>query len=67
MSNVGFWKKESGNLMNPSKGLTEEQVVFLQSLKVGDRVILWNNIVKEGDNKPNLVLKKFESKPKEQQ
>lgn len=65
MSNVGFWKKESGNLMNPTKGLTEEQVVFLQSLKAGDRLIIWVNDVKEGENRPNVVLKKYQPKAKE--
>lgn len=65
MSNVGFWKKDSGNLMNPAKGLTEEQVAFLQSLKAGDRLVLWTNDVKENDNRPNLVLKKYQPKPKE--
>lgn len=59
---IGFWKKESGNIMNHSKGLSEEQVKFLQSLKVGDRLIVYTNQVAEGENKPTHNLKKYEKK-----
>lgn len=40
-----------------SSGLSEEQLKFLQTLKKGDRLIIYCNDVKEGSNKPKLVLK----------
>lgn len=61
---IAFWKKETGNLMSASKGLTEEEIKFLQSLKIGDRLIVYNNNIKEGDNRPNFTIKKYEKKDK---
>lgn len=40
---VGLWQKPTGNLLSHGKGLTEEEIKFLQSLKVGDRLIIWDN------------------------
>lgn len=53
---IGFWKKSTENFLTHSEGLNEEQIKFLQSLKVGDRLILWNN---DSTTKftPNLTLK----------
>jgi hypothetical protein len=47
MLRINFWAKDTGNLMNHSSGLTQEQVLALRELKEGDRIILWHNTVKE--------------------
>lgn len=44
---IGFWIKESGNLMNKASGFTPEEIAFLRSLEVGDRLIGFNNSPKE--------------------
>jgi hypothetical protein len=64
-SGVPFWKKESNNYMSHSKGLTPEQVEALKALKVGDRLILWDNNPKEDTSRPPLTLKIY--RPKAQQ
>lgn len=58
---IGFWKKESGNLMSIGKGLSQAEVELLQSLKPGDRLILWSNR-SSGEKTPQYTLKKY-SKP----
>lgn len=55
---INFWTKDTGNSLSHSKGLTQEQVNALQQLKVGDRLILWKNDVKE-EHDSNLTLKLF--------
>lgn len=60
--NIGLWLKESGNIMNHSKGLTPGQVKFLQSLKAGDRVMLWANNPKPEETKPHYSFKKYTPK-----
>jgi hypothetical protein len=54
---IGFWEKESGHMFSYGKGLSEEQVKELKSLKVGDRLILFKN---DGSrpNSPHFSLKK---------
>jgi len=56
---ITFWKKETGNLMNAKQGLTAEQIEFLQSLKQGDRLILWFENQKSSDNSPDFRMKKY--------
>ena len=49
MLKINFWQKnDSGNIMNHSNGLTQEEVDALRLLQPGDRLILWNNEQKEG-------------------
>lgn len=40
---IAFWIKPSKNLLSHGKGLTQDDIKFLQSLKVGDRLIIWDN------------------------
>jgi hypothetical protein len=55
-----FWKKESGNMMSSGKGLSKEELEFLQSLKEGDRLIVWDNAKsKKGESSPDFTLKKY--------
>jgi hypothetical protein len=61
MLKIGFWSKESGNLLSHSTGLTAEQVTFLKQLKPGDRLILWLN-TNEDSRTANYTLKVFKSK-----
>ena len=58
---IAFWKKDTGNIMSHGSGLSVEQVAFLQSLKVGQRLILWSNNGAEG-SKPTHNLKVFKTK-----
>lgn len=59
---IGFWKKESGNLMSIGKGLSQAEIDFLRSLKPGDRLILWDNSRSKGNNDalPGFSLAKYE-------
>jgi hypothetical protein len=57
--NVAFWAKETGNLMSHGKGLTAEQVAFFQSLKEGDRLIIWSNNNNGDESKPTHSLKQY--------
>ena len=59
---IPFWKKETGNLMNAQPGLTEDQIDFLKSLKVGDRLIIWREHEKRSDSHPDYRLKFYVKK-----
>jgi hypothetical protein len=61
---IGLWKNESGNIISHSKGLNKEQIELLQSLKEGDRLIIWTNTYKTKDHEPGFNLKKFVARPK---
>jgi len=39
---IPFWTKHTGNLLSHPNGLTEEQVESLKQLRVGDRLIIWD-------------------------
>lgn len=56
---IGLWKNDRGNMLSHSKGLTQEQVNFLQSLKAGDRMIIWPNSFKEKGHEPDFNLRMF--------
>lgn len=58
---IGFWKKETGNLLSHSAGLTPEQLRNLQEIKPGDRLILWEN-TKRKDTDPDFTLAIFKKK-----
>ena len=58
---IGLWQKPTGNLLSHGKGLTEEEIKFLQSLKVGDRLIIWDNTKRnENTNYPSHSLTLYE-------
>lgn len=66
MLRVNFWSKDTGNLLNHSSGLTQEQIIMLRDLKAGDRLILWLN--RNGDTRePNYTLKVYQKKTEETQ
>lgn len=58
---IGFWhtKKNKFNVSHPS-GLDAAQIEFLQSLKIGDRLKLWENDNVEG-NASHYTLGKLEN------
>lgn len=60
MLKVPFWSKETGNLMSHANGLTPEQVEYLKTLEVGDRLIMWFNKI-DGPSKPSYNLKVYVS------
>ncbi len=60
MINIGFWKKETGNLMSHGSGLNGEQIEALKDLKEGDRLIIWRN-TKKTESTPEYTLKIFKS------
>jgi hypothetical protein len=60
MIKIPFWTKDSGNMMNNSTGLSDEQVAFFQSLKPGDRFIMMKNTKKFSERTPEFVLMKYE-------
>lgn len=59
-TSISFWKKETGNMMTHSGGLTQEQVEFLQGLKKGDRLLMFINQTKETDTQRDGSLVKYE-------
>lgn len=61
---VGLYKNnETGTMLSHASGLSEEQIEFLQSLKPGDRLVLWVNSYKTAENKvPTHNLCKFKPK-----
>lgn len=61
---IGLWRNDSGNILSHNKGLSKEQIEILQSLKEGDRLIIWSNTFKAKGIEPDFNLKKFEGKPK---
>ena len=62
---IGMFREENGNLLSHSKGLDMDQITFLQSLKVGDRLIMFRNEV-EKPNYPTYTLKKSMPKNKKE-
>lgn len=57
MSKIHFWKKKSGHFFTHSGGLRQEDVTFLQTLKVGDKLIAFNNDRKDRETSPDLTIK----------
>lgn len=55
---IGFWKtKREGFSTSHQRGLDEQQIKMLQSLHPGDRLGLWVNSDKTGENRPGFTLK----------
>lgn len=57
MLGIGFWKTPKGFITH-KQGLSQEQIGYLQNLKVGDRLVLWVNDVREGERNADLTLKR---------
>ncbi len=54
---LGFWKSANGKCyMSHQQGLSKEQISYLQSLQIGDRIVLFVNEVREGEKHPDLSL-----------
>lgn len=64
MLRIGFWINERGTMISHSTGLTLEQVEELKKLKVGDRLVVWNNTDREKSTSPSHSLKVFIPKEK---
>ena len=56
---IGFWKAKARPelSMSHAKGLDEAQVQMLKQLKAGDRLVLWINADKAGENRPDFTMK----------
>lgn len=61
--NVKFWKSERGFYLSHSKGLTQDQLEFLQQLQPGDKLIMFAEKNEEG--REILTMKKSTMLPKE--
>lgn len=55
---IGFWKNDKKNYTTHAQGLSKEQVSFLQGLQIGDRLVLFENDVREGEKRAPLTLKR---------
>lgn len=55
--NIGFWRTQKG-FISHKHGLDEEQVKYLQNLKVGDRLALFTNDVRDGERQADMTLKR---------
>ena len=55
--NIGFWKTKRGYITHKN-GLNAEQLASLQSLQLGDKLVLFEQEVREGEYHPPLVLKR---------
>jgi hypothetical protein len=62
--NVKFWKSERGFYLSHSKGLTQDQIEFLQGLMPGDKLIIFGEKNEEG--REILTMKKSTMLPKEE-
>ena len=56
---IGFWKTKFGKLFSHNKGLTKDEVEFLQTLQEGDRIVLSPIIQKFEDTSPDFILKRW--------
>lgn len=63
---LALWRKDSGNYMSASKGLTEEQVEMFHNVQVGDRFIAFYNSPKEkfSESSPDLSLQVYQNSRK---
>lgn len=57
MESIGFWKTPKGYISHKG-GLTAVQVQYLQNLKVGDRLVIFFNDVREGEKGAPASLKR---------
>lgn len=54
---IGLWTSSGGQSVSHNKGLNKEQIAFLQSLKEGDRIIVWPNSYKSAPHEPDFNLR----------
>jgi hypothetical protein len=54
--NVKFWKSEKGFFLSHTRGLTTDQVAFLQSLQPGEKLIIFAE--KDDVGRDVLTMKK---------
>lgn len=54
---VNFWVNKVGNLNSHHQGLSQEQVDALKSLKVGDRLVMWEEKKRSKETDPHYVLR----------
>lgn len=57
MRKIGLWTDIKGNMRSAMAGLDKEQLEFLQSLQLGDRLVIWKNDNEE-KNRPQFTLDK---------
>ena len=63
--NVSLWQDAKSMIMSShSSGLTKEQVELFNSLKVGDRLIIFPNNKRTQDNHPHFNLLKSNQRGK---
>lgn len=55
MDRIGFWKAKQGYISH-KQGLSQQQISYLQNLKVGDRLVLFVNDVREGEKGADITL-----------
>lgn len=56
---IGLWRmKNERGYVSHARGLNEEQVKYLQNLKIGDRLVVFENDIREGETGPALSLKR---------
>lgn len=62
---IGFWETSRSYFFTAhQQGLNEEQIKALHSLKIGDRLCLWQNTDRDG-NSPHFTVKLLEENNKE--
>ena len=63
---IGMWKTSKPFFFaSHQKGLIQEQIDELKTLKVGDRLCLWMNKDKDG-NSPDFTIKTLEERERPQ-
>ena len=62
MRKIGLWTDINGNMRSAMAGLDKEQLEFLQSLQLGDRLVIWKNDHEE-KNRPQFTLDKAKERP----
>lgn len=56
---IGMWRmKNEKGWVSHAHGLNAEQVAYLSNLKEGDRLVVFENDVREGEKGPALSLKR---------
>ena len=53
---IGFWENKDKAFRSSTQGLSEEQIEWFKSLKVGDRLVLFPASGLESKNYPDLNL-----------
>lgn len=59
---IGFWQSKDKAFRTSTRGLSQDQIDFLQSLRVGDRLVIFPAKGSESKNFPDLTLLKSEQR-----